>query len=89
MNRRTTIPYKLRQVLLRSRCHYCGGKSTRIEHLTPLWAGGTNDKRNLKGVCRDCAIKKDKLEAKLRRLDRKPVKGMREWMKRLNPRMIP
>lgn len=38
------------------RCARCGKWTQRLErdHITPLWAGGSNDTANLQDLCRPC-----------------------------------
>ncbi len=41
----------------RWRCDACGGLLSavhEIDHITPLWRGGTNDASNLHALCREC-----------------------------------
>ena len=32
----------------------CGRKATEVDHVTPLRAGGTHDRRNLRALCKSC-----------------------------------
>lgn len=38
-----------------------------LDHVVPLWAGGTDDERNLQGLCRACHAEKSADEAAQRR----------------------
>ena len=63
-NSRRWIPRPVRRKLLSRRCYVCGErKSKRIEHVTPLWKGGSNRPANLAGICVPCAKSKDAREA--------------------------
>lgn len=51
---------KLRPIVLSEerRCHRCGGPATEVDHLVPLRLGGSNDRSNLRAVCRSCNNKR-------------------------------
>lgn len=43
------------------------GKHRRtIDHIIPLWNGGTNDRKNLQAICWSCHQEKNKQEEKLK-----------------------
>lgn len=35
-------------------CRKCGGRATEVDHITPLFRGGTNDDRNMQSLCHAC-----------------------------------
>lgn len=37
--------------------------ATELDHVVPLWAGGTDDEHNLQGLCRACHAEKSADEA--------------------------
>lgn len=39
-------------------CLVCGSKEILLDHIIPLFLGGTNDKSNLQSLCYDCNTKK-------------------------------
>ncbi|MGW1770296.1 HNH endonuclease [Streptomyces sp. NPDC002104] len=61
------------------RCYGCNGEASEIDHVRPLWEGGTDDLSNLAAVCKPCHSTKTKTErAKARSLKYKPVKRLRD-----------
>jgi hypothetical protein len=48
-----------KEVFLRARCHYCGGKATTKDHYVPVFLGGTTDVNNLVPACEECNRIKD------------------------------
>ena len=44
----------------------CVVKATDVDHILPLWLGGSNREKNLEGLCPDHHAAKTKLEASLR-----------------------
>lgn len=40
----------------------CGAPSTDVDHIVPLWAGGSSDRGNLQGLCRPCYRAKTRIE---------------------------
>jgi 5-methylcytosine-specific restriction protein A len=79
MGIRRSLDYKTK-VLLKSfygnRCAVCGNvyNHTQVDHITPLWAGGTDEISNLHVICYECHKKKSADEH-------------REWSK-LHPQYI-
>jgi len=53
----------------------CEETATDVDHILPLWVGGTNDDSNLEGLCPGCHKRKTSAEAKARakvnRIDKK------------------
>lgn len=51
-----------RQVLdEESRCYVCGGGGTEadyVDHVVSLSGGGSNDRENLRRICRECSDRK-------------------------------
>lgn len=47
-------------------CHYKIPVDFNIDHVVPLWDGGTNDRSNLQGVCVACHGAKTETEARAR-----------------------
>lgn len=35
-------------------CYLCGGKATEVDHVVPVFEGGTDDLSNLRAICRTC-----------------------------------
>jgi 5-methylcytosine-specific restriction endonuclease McrA len=35
-------------------CALCGEIATTVDHIRPIWAGGTDDPANLRSLCADC-----------------------------------
>ena len=44
----------------------CEVRATDVDHILPLWLGGSNREKNLEGLCPDHHAAKTKLEASLR-----------------------
>lgn len=45
---------------------WCSAPAVAVDHITPLWQGGTNDDPNLEALCVDCHGMKTRAEASLR-----------------------
>lgn len=45
---------------------HCGEQATDVDHIIPLWMGGTNGDGNLEGLCPNCHAVKTKAEASAR-----------------------
>lgn len=45
---------------------HCEAPATDVDHILPLWVGGTNRDDNLEGLCVDCHKRKTRAEAKAR-----------------------
>lgn len=45
---------------------YCGATAVEVDHILPLWAGGSNANDNLEGLCADCHKQKTVAETKAR-----------------------
>lgn len=45
---------------------HCEAPAIDVDHIIPLWAGGTNKDHNLEGLCPDCHKRKTKAEASAR-----------------------
>lgn len=45
---------------------YCEDPATDVDHIIPLWCGGSNLDTNLEGLCHPCHLQKTKSEAKAR-----------------------
>lgn len=45
---------------------YCEAPAVDVDHILPLWSGGTNANDNLEGLCTDCHKQKTAAEAKAR-----------------------
>jgi hypothetical protein len=45
---------------------YCEAPAVDVDHILPLWSGGTNANDNLEGLCIDCHKQKTAAEAKAR-----------------------
>lgn len=41
----------------------CGKPATEVDHIVPVCLGGTDDRENLRGICRGCHLTKSSLEA--------------------------
>src|SRR5690606_31185675 len=48
------IPAKLREVILKDPCVYCGGEADTVDHMLPVSRGGTRDRDNLAPACWAC-----------------------------------
>jgi hypothetical protein len=49
--------FGLRKKILKEaghKCHYCGGKAWQLDHITPVYLGGTHDEENLVSCCGRC-----------------------------------
>lgn len=44
----------------------CEGEAVAVDHIIPLWAGGSNRDENLEGLCQPCHDRKTKAEASAR-----------------------
>lgn len=44
----------------------CGETATDVDHIIPLWCGGSNLDGNLEGLCHPCHLRKTKAEATAR-----------------------
>ena len=51
------------------RCRLCGAPATEVDHILPVSRGGTDDRSNLRAVCRTCNLRRN---AQLTRLTRLP-----------------
>ena len=52
-----------RQVLCEEpACRLCGGSAEHVDHIRPLWDGGTNERENLQALCTSCHTKKSRDE---------------------------
>lgn len=45
---------------------YCDAPAVDVDHILPLWSGGSNANDNLEGLCVDCHKQKTAAEAKAR-----------------------
>lgn len=45
---------------------YCDAPAVDVDHILPLWSGGSNANDNLEALCVDCHKQKTKAEAKAR-----------------------
>jgi len=45
---------------------YCDAPAVDVDHILPLWSGGSNANDNLEGLCSDCHKQKTAAEAKAR-----------------------
>ncbi len=43
------------------KCQYCGTKATQVDHVVPLWRGGSSKDANLVAACRPCNMAKGAL----------------------------
>lgn len=70
---------RLRAQVLREEpyCRECGQPSTTVDHIKPRARGGTDERRNLRGLCDDCRRVKDAKDAtEGRRLAREAEQGV-------------
>ncbi|WP_158857993.1 HNH endonuclease [Streptomyces sp. NRRL B-1347] len=60
-------------------CRGCGEEASEVDHVRPLWEGGSDDLMNLVAVCKPCHMAKSKAERlKAYQLKHKPVKRLRD-----------
>lgn len=61
---RRTSNAKLRKAVLaeQPRCD-CGAPATEMDHIVPVCLGGSDDRSNLRGICRPCHLSKSGREA--------------------------
>jgi 5-methylcytosine-specific restriction endonuclease McrA len=54
--RRVDLTRQKRQMVLREEpdCRLCGKPSTEVDHIIPLWLEGSDNRSNLRGLCRAC-----------------------------------
>jgi 5-methylcytosine-specific restriction endonuclease McrA len=51
------------------RCDWCGSNNmVELDHVVPLWNGGTNDPSNLQLLCHNCHVTKSRKEAQERKV---------------------
>lgn len=43
-------------------CRICGAASGEVDHIVPLWAGGTTERANLQALCKPCHDRKSRNE---------------------------
>lgn len=64
--KRGSAGVKDRDAIKRRDCHMCqscGRIGTEVDHITPLWAGGSDDESNKQLLCDDCHNAKTSREA--------------------------